>query len=175
MNGTAWQPRIAAFICNACAYRNGNATRLPIELQEGNILGLHLGCSGSLDPQFVIRALAIGADAVLVVGCHPDDCPHAEGNYRMLRRLNVVRRLLEQVGVPQERVRLEWIGSGDRQRIPKAVAEVVEAVRRLGPLKADGSATTWERRMQQLGEAMGAQDIFQPAVPLAESLAGSLG
>ena len=74
-------------------------------------------CSGRLNPQFVLDAFRKGADGVLIGGCHPGDCHYVEGNYKALRRFRMLKRLLADMGIEEQRVRLEWISAaeGDKE------------------------------------------------------------
>jgi F420-non-reducing hydrogenase iron-sulfur subunit len=92
-------------------------------------------CSGRVDPTFIIKALAEGADGVLIAGCHPGDCHYSEGNYRIQRRFPLLTDLLDQFGVERERVRLEWISASEGERYAKIVQDMTEQIRSLGPLK----------------------------------------
>jgi F420-non-reducing hydrogenase iron-sulfur subunit len=87
-----------------------------------------------MDPQFVLDAFAQGADGVLIGGCHPGDCHYQEGNYKTLRRFRLLKRLLAQLGIEDERCRLEWISAAEADRLRGAVNDMVEKVRALGPL-----------------------------------------
>jgi F420-non-reducing hydrogenase iron-sulfur subunit len=90
-------------------------------------------CSGRVDPQFVLDAFAKGADGVLIGGCHPGDCHYQEGNYKALRRIELLRRLLRQAGIEEERFRLEWISAAEGERVKTVVNDMVEKLRALGP------------------------------------------
>ena len=72
-----------------------------------NVRIIRLMCSGRVDPQFIVDALAKGADAVLIGGCHPNDCHYAEGNYKCLRRFQMLKRMIADMGLEPERLRLE--------------------------------------------------------------------
>ena len=91
-------------------------------------------CSGRLDPQFVLDAFAQGADGVLIGGCHPGDCHYQEGNYKTLRRYHLLKRLLKQMGIEDDRCRLEWISAAEGDRVRSTINDMVERVRALGPL-----------------------------------------
>ncbi len=92
-------------------------------------------CSGRVDPTFVLKALAEGADGVLVCGCHPGDCHYLEGNYKALARFRLLQRLLDDFGIERERVRLEWVSASEGQRFADVVRQMTEDVRRLGPCR----------------------------------------
>ena len=91
-------------------------------------------CSGRIDPQFVLDAFAKGADGVLIGGCHPGDCHYESGNYKTLRRFHLLRRMLRDLGIEEERFRLEWISASEAEQLRIAVNDMVEKVRALGPL-----------------------------------------
>jgi len=86
-----------------------------------------------VDPQFVLDAFAKGADGVLIGGCHPGDCHYQEGNYKALRRFALLKRLVKQMGIEEDRLRLEWISAAEGERVKTVVNDMVEKVRALGP------------------------------------------
>jgi F420-non-reducing hydrogenase iron-sulfur subunit len=93
-----------------------------------------------LDPTFVLKALASGADGVFLSGCHPGDCHYIEQNYKALRRYHLLKRTLEQMGVEPERVQLVWASAAEGAILAEEIARVVDEIRKLGPLHwADGN------------------------------------
>jgi F420-non-reducing hydrogenase iron-sulfur subunit len=91
-------------------------------------------CSGRVDPQFVLKAFADGADGVLIGGCHPGDCHYQEGNHKTLRRFLLLKQMLMQMGIEPARLRLEWISAAEGERVKVVMDEMVEKIRALGPL-----------------------------------------
>jgi len=134
-DNATWEPRIVAFFCNWCTYTASDLAGTSRMTYAPNTRVIRIMCSGRLDPQFVLDAFRQGADGVLIGGCHPGDCHYQEGNYKALRRFRLLRRLLRQMGIEQERVRLEWISASEGDRVQKVTNEISEQVRRLGPLK----------------------------------------
>jgi F420-non-reducing hydrogenase iron-sulfur subunit len=130
-----WEPRIVAFFCNWCTYTASDLAGTSRMTYAPNTRVIRIMCSGRLDPQFILDAFRRGADGVLIGGCHPGDCHYQEGNYKALRRYRLLRRLLQQMGIEDERVRLEWISASEGDRVQKVTNEMSEQVRRLGPLK----------------------------------------
>jgi len=72
---------------------------------------------------------------VLVAGCHPGDCHYTEGNYKALRRMTLLKRMLETLGIEKERLRLEWISAAEAAKFVKVAHEMVEQIKALGPLQ----------------------------------------
>ncbi|MGZ4129796.1 MAG: hydrogenase iron-sulfur subunit [Actinomycetota bacterium] len=130
-----FEPRIVAFFCTWCTYTAADLAGISRMRYAPNVRVIRLMCSGRLDPQFVLAALAEGADGVLIGGCHPGDCHYQEGNDNALRRFELLRRLLRGLGVEDERVRLEWISAAEGDKVQRVCNEMTEQVRALGPLR----------------------------------------
>jgi F420-non-reducing hydrogenase iron-sulfur subunit len=92
-------------------------------------------CSGRVDPAFILKAFQLGADGVIVMGCHLGDCHYQEGNYKTIRRLPFLKRLVKDFGIDPRRLRLEWVSASEGDKFAKIVNEMTEEIRQLGPLK----------------------------------------
>jgi F420-non-reducing hydrogenase iron-sulfur subunit len=88
-----------------------------------------------VEPYLVVEALQAGADGVIVLGCHPGECHYLEGNYRTVGRMALLKRLLGQFGIEEERVRLDWVSASEGVRFASIVNQATEAIRALGPLR----------------------------------------
>jgi len=135
----AFEPRIVAFFCNWCTYLAADLAGTSRMKYAPNIRVVRFMCSGRVDPQFVLDAFAHGADGVFIGGCHPGDCHYQEGNYKTLRRYQLLKRVLREMGIEEERFRLEWISAAEADRVRTAVNDMVEKVRFLGPLNLEVS------------------------------------
>jgi F420-non-reducing hydrogenase iron-sulfur subunit len=134
----SFEPKIVAFFCNWCTYLAADLAGTSRVKYAPNIRVIRTMCSGRVDPQFVLDAFARGADGVLIGGCHPGDCHYQEGNYKTLRRVRLLRRVLHEMGIEDERFRLEWISASEAERLKVVVNDMVEKVRALGPAKGLG-------------------------------------
>lgn len=94
-------------------------------------------CSGRVEPYFILEALQAGADGVLVLGCHPGECHYLEGNYRTVARMALLKKMLTQFGIEDDRVRLDWVSASEGVRFAAIINQVTEAVRALGPFQRD--------------------------------------
>jgi F420-non-reducing hydrogenase iron-sulfur subunit len=130
-----FEPTIVAFFCNWCTDLAADLAGTSRMKYAPNVRVVRLMCSGRVDAQFVLDAFARGADGVLIGGCHPGDCHYQEGNYKTLRRVALLKRLLAQMGIEPQRFRLEWISASEADRLKTVVNEMVEQVRALGPLR----------------------------------------
>jgi len=129
-----FEPRIVGFLCNWCAYSGADLAGVSRLQSAPNVRILRVMCSGRVDPSFVFRAFQLGADGVLIAGCHPGDCHYQEGNHKALRRVLLLKRILRGFGVDEHRVRLEWISASEGEKFARVSTEFTEEIRSLGPL-----------------------------------------
>jgi F420-non-reducing hydrogenase iron-sulfur subunit len=114
-------------------------------------------CSGRVDPQFVLEAFAKGADGVLIGGCHLGDCHYVEGNYKAIRRVQMLRRILRGMGIQDDRFRLEWISASEGEKVKRVINDMVDKLRALGPLGLPRRFQEWDRELAPLEQAVEAE------------------
>jgi len=131
----AYKPKIVVFACNWCTYAAIDLAGTSRMKYPPNIRVIKTMCSGRVDPQFVLEAFKQGADGVLVAGCHPGDCHYVNGNMKTLRRMTMLRKMLKDMGIEEERFRLEWISAAEATKFVEVAKDMVERVSKLGPLK----------------------------------------
>jgi len=135
----SFEPKIVGFMCNWCAYRGADLAGTSRMKSAPNVRTVRVMCSGRVDPQLVVKALQLGADGVLILGCHPGDCHYSEGNYKAARRISLLKKMMAQFGIEDERIRLDWVSASEGDRFKKTVNEMTEQIRALGPLSRNGS------------------------------------
>lgn len=136
----AFEPRILGLLCNWCAYSGADGAGQSRTPYPPNVEVVRVMCTGRVDPSFVLDAFAGGFDGVLVCGCHPGDCHYLNGNCKAMGRFPLLGRMLGQLGIEPARLRLEWVSASEGGRYADLVAEMVEQVRALGPLRAPSDA-----------------------------------
>lgn len=134
MNDKTFEPTIIGFTCNWCSYRAADTAGTARVKYAPNVRLIRLMCSGRLDPTFVFKAFANGADGVMVTGCHPGDCHYVEQNYKALRRFILMKRVLVQMGIDPGRIKLLWASAAEGAILAAEINRFVEEVRALGPL-----------------------------------------
>jgi coenzyme F420-reducing hydrogenase delta subunit len=92
-------------------------------------------CTARVEPQFVLKALREGADGVMIAGCHPGECHYVTGNMRALRRYVMLKRMLKQFGIEEERVQIVWAAASESTILAAAVDKMTEQLSALGPLR----------------------------------------
>ena len=97
-------------------------------------------CSGRVDLEFVLRAFSNGIDGVFIGGCRLNECNYiTHGNYRALNMVLLCRKIMERIGLNPERLRVEFMSSGEGILFTKVMNDFGKKVKELGPLgKAEG-------------------------------------
>jgi len=130
-----FEPTIVAFLCNWCSYTGADLAGTSRMKYAPNIRIIRVMCSGRVDPTFVLKAFYEGADGVLVCGCHPGDCHYHEGNYKCMRRFQLLQKYNDQMGIHPDRIRLEWISASEGKQFAELVDDMTETLLKLGPAK----------------------------------------
>ncbi|MFP3910246.1 MAG: hydrogenase iron-sulfur subunit, partial [Archaeoglobaceae archaeon] len=128
-------PRLLAFLCNWCAYAGADTAGLGRIQYPSNVKIIRVMCSARVDPLFIIKAFAHGADGVLVAGCHLGDCHYLNGNYKAKGRMEKLRYLLEEFGIEKDRLRIEWISASEGEKFASTIREFTHELESMGDLK----------------------------------------
>lgn len=129
-----FEPTIVGFLCNWCAYAGADLAGTSRIQYPPNIRIIRVMCSGRVDPAFILEAFNGGADGVLVAGCHPpSDCHYLSGNLMAQRRVLLLRKVLAELGVEPQRLRLEWISASEGDKFAAVVEDMVAQLKKLGP------------------------------------------
>jgi len=129
-----FEPKIIGFLCNWCAYAGADLAGVSRIQYPPNIRVIRVMCSGRIDPVFILKAFKDGADGVLVAGCHlPSDCHYISGNFKAMRRIILLKKVLKEFGIEPERVRLEWVSASEGNKFATVVSDMVKEIKKLGP------------------------------------------
>jgi len=134
-----FQPQIIAFLCNWCSYAGADLTGTTRIQYTPNVKAIRVNCSSRVDPTFVIKSVMMGADGVLVAGCHPGDCHYKSGNLYTRRRMMMLKTLLETIGIPPDRIRLEWVSASEANKFASVVNDFSKDIIELGPNTIGGN------------------------------------
>jgi len=134
----SFEPKIVGFLCNWCSYRGADLAGTARMKCAPNVRVIRVMCSGRVEPTFILKAFQLGADGVLVAGCHTGDCHYVEGNYKTLRRIPLLKKMLKQFGIEEERVRLEWVSASEGSKFVETVNSFTQTIKDLGPSSGGG-------------------------------------
>ena len=92
-------------------------------------------CTGRIDLSHVLRAFSKGIDGVFIGGCRLNECNYiTHGNYQVLNKVLLCKKIMKHLGLSPDRLRLEFMSSGEGNLFAEAVDGFVKQVKGLGPL-----------------------------------------
>jgi F420-non-reducing hydrogenase iron-sulfur subunit len=128
-----FEPRIIAFLCKWCSSAGSDLAGVSRMEYPPNVTPIQVMCSGSVSPLYIFSAFSRGADGVLVSGCHPGDCHYIKGNFYARRKLALVKKLMEYVGLDPERFQMSWVSAAEGQKYTQIIKDFVNELKPLGP------------------------------------------
>jgi F420-non-reducing hydrogenase iron-sulfur subunit len=141
---SGFEPEVVMLYCQHCVSEDASVA-LEAALACGfSVQAVMMPCSSKVEIPYLLRILERGADAVEVVACPSKACRFLVGSSRAEKRIEYVRRLLDEVHVGAERVGISH-GSGlSAEELIGLAAYRAQAVRALGPsaMKAGPAAGT---------------------------------
>lgn len=129
-----FEPKIITFACNWCTSAGADLAGTSRMEYLPNSINIRVMCSSRVDPQHILWAFKKGADGVFLGGCHPGDCHYIDGNYKTLRRIKMLQKLIQGFGIEPDRLRLEWVSAAEGKKFVEVINDFTEHVRKLGPL-----------------------------------------
>lgn len=135
----SYEPKILGFLCNWCSYAGADLAGVSRMQYPPNIRVIRVMCSGRVDPRFIFEALQVGADGVIVMGCHPGDCHYLEGNYEAEKKFEMVQKFLKLINF-DNRVRLEWVSASEGARYAAVIKDFTNQIKELGVSPAGGDS-----------------------------------
>jgi coenzyme F420-reducing hydrogenase delta subunit len=126
-----FEPNITLFQCiNTFAEK----TSLPLSSRdEMRIKTVQMACSSMVKDVFLLRAFETGADAVVVLVCPEGHCRYVEGNIRAKKRVEWVKKLLDEIEFDGRRLSIFNISSGDEKAVAEIIGLTLTALSDLGP------------------------------------------
>jgi F420-non-reducing hydrogenase iron-sulfur subunit len=128
-----FEPKIIAFCCNWCTYAAADIAGTSRIHYPANVRIVRVMCSGMVDPIYVLKAFEMGADGVLVAGCHEMDCHYLNGPLKCDAMFEKLKRVVNMLGLEDERLRREMISTSESPIFAQVIKEMVEQLKKLGP------------------------------------------
>jgi F420-non-reducing hydrogenase iron-sulfur subunit len=133
--GYDFEPRILGFLCNWCCYAGADLAGVSRYQYPPNIRVIRVMCSGRVDPSFILRAFSNGTDGVFIGGCWLGECHYiTEGNYDAISMVHLTKKLLKEIGINPERLRLEWVSASEGIRFAEVITDFTNKLKEIGPL-----------------------------------------
>lgn len=129
-----FSPVVVAFCCNWCAYAGADLAGVSRCQYSPEIRVVRVMCSGRVEPGMILRCFELGADGVMVLGCHIGDCHYMKGNEEAQRRMGRIGEIMTLLGIDERRLLLRWISASEGNMFAQTADEFVSQLRELGPL-----------------------------------------
>lgn len=98
-----------------------------------NVKIVKVPCTGRVDIILMMKGFENGADGVCLVGCMEGDCHYLTGNLKARKRVEYVKKLLDECGIGGERIVMYNLSAAEGQRFAEVAREMTEMIRVLGP------------------------------------------
>jgi len=128
-----FEPQIVAFCCEYCGYAAADLAGSMRLSYPANVKIVKIPCTGRVDIVFMMKAFENGADGVYLVGCLEGNCHFLTGNLKARKRMEYVKKLLDECGIGGERVAMYNMSSAQGQRFAEVAREMTEKIKALGP------------------------------------------
>ena len=128
-----FEPQIVAFCCEYCGYAAADLAGSMRLSYPANVKIVKVPCTGRVDIVFIMKAFENGADGVYLVGCLEGNCHFLTGNLKARKRMEYVKKLLDECGIGGERVAMYNMSSAQGQRFAEVAREMTEKIKTLGP------------------------------------------
>jgi len=127
------KPKALAFFCNWCSYAGADMAGVSRFQYPPSVRIIRVMCTGRIDQRHILQAFLLGADGVLVGGCHIGDCHYISGNVKAEKRVKQVKEWLKGAGIEPERLRIEWASAGEGKKIAEIMHDFTKQLQKLGP------------------------------------------
>jgi coenzyme F420-reducing hydrogenase delta subunit len=112
-------------------------------------------CTGRIDASFILRAFEKGMDGVFIGGCWLGECHYlTEGNHAAVTTMNLTKRLMREIGINPDRLRLESVSASQGIRYAEVVTDFSRQLKELGPLGTEPAASDAGLRQLKLQAAI---------------------
>ncbi len=92
-------------------------------------------CTGRIDLAHLFRSFSNGNDGVLIGGCRLNECNYiTHGNFHALNMVLLSKKIMAHIGLNPDRLRIEFMSSGEGNLFAEVVDDFVGEVKELGPL-----------------------------------------
>jgi len=120
--------KVLIFACNWCSYAGADLSGTSRMQYPTNTRIVRTMCSGRVDIDFIKHCFKRGAGAVILSGCHPQDCHYISGNDFAIKREKKIRNWMKKNNIDDERFSIEWISAAEGKKFADIVSKVSKIV-----------------------------------------------
>jgi len=129
-------PKVIVFACRWCALIGADAAgknkvQLPPQFRI-----IPVECASRVEADAIIRAFSAGIDGVAVMGCHLGGCRYNNANHRSAKRLELLRPLLDTVGIDSRRMLTSFGTAHEYHQYADVIRKFYHRLEGLPPISA---------------------------------------
>lgn len=118
--------KIILFCCENSALKAVDNMGTADILKSADIV--RLPCSGKAEVGLILKSFENGYGGVVILGCPLDNCKFIKGNYRAKKRIANVKRALQEAGINENRVTIDFVSSVDAHKVARILEEMKAAI-----------------------------------------------
>jgi len=126
-------PHVTVFCCSRSAVPARNMARAMNGGFPEGLSFIDVPCAGAVSRLHLLNALSNGADGVLVVGCHPDNCHSGGGTLLARGRSDGLKMLLPRLGVAHDRLAFKNLAANMGAEFSQVLEAFMAHLESLGP------------------------------------------
>ncbi|TFG05438.1 MAG: hydrogenase iron-sulfur subunit, partial [Promethearchaeota archaeon] len=116
--------KVIIFACNWCSYAGADLAGTSRKQYPTNTRIIRMMCSGRVDVDYIKHCFEKGAGAVMLTGCHPNDCHYISGNEFAVKREKRIRNWMDKNNIDQERFLIEWMSAAEGKKFADVVSNI---------------------------------------------------
>jgi heterodisulfide reductase subunit A-like polyferredoxin/coenzyme F420-reducing hydrogenase delta subunit len=126
-------PRMIAFCCQNSAHEAAQMAQAFQMSAPDGLQTIKVPCAGKVDVDYILKAFQAGAEGVLVLTCHKDNCKSQHGNTFAGWRVEDAKRMLSEVGLEEDRLGFATIASNMPVEFVRITRKMEDKLNQLGP------------------------------------------
>jgi F420-non-reducing hydrogenase iron-sulfur subunit len=129
-----FKPQIIAFCCTNCASSAAQVAEGMKKALPENVKVIQVPCTGRIEVLHLLKPFEEGADGVYVAGCQEDSCQYVSGITKAAKRVEHVKKILEELGIEPERINVFNLSAGKGQEFVQVARDMTDRIKELGPV-----------------------------------------
>ncbi len=112
------QPNTKNVVVFSCHW---NGSTFDMKTGKTNVIFINTMCTGRIETTFILKALELGADGVLVTGCSTDECHYEFGANKFIETYDKTKKLANMLGIDDKIIGYSQIPEGKTDKFIESV------------------------------------------------------
>jgi Fe-S oxidoreductase/coenzyme F420-reducing hydrogenase delta subunit len=153
------QINIIAYVCNwgphaAYLELQDKGADIPLSIKM-----VRVPCSGRIGKALLFKPFEMGADGVLLIGCHPGTCRYGVGTENAVSNTEDTRKILDLLGIQKSRLRFETFLPDEPEKLLKCMKNFVRDVKTMGRSPVPRKHMTMDAAVLSMTDILARYDV----------------